>query len=336
MIAKEVSVVTQESDTLLNAGKLSLKIDPAALLKGKLRIGHLRLENGGFYIINESDSTTNIDRVFGSVGEGGGSNVATYPIYPDTKAFELSLSKFRFSMENPYSSSYHRDSGINFSNLMVYDIELEVKDITLSGDSIMASVKNLSFKEKSGYKIDKISSKVLLAPGGVWMKEFSLQDGFSTLNTPVFNMTYSAPNAFSNFINDVSFDANFIESTVSFKTIAAFVPTLSNNNLIINLDGRVEGPVSSLRTKGLVVTSESGLTHLELDARISGLPNTNETMLFADIKNSTTTTNDLAFIISSIKLTYIQINYHHCYIIHVNSILHINSSKIINVKLKND
>lgn len=301
LIAKEISIVSNGNDTLLSAQKISLRIDPRQLISGKkLRFGHIRLESGEFNIVHENDSTTNLDRIFGS-GEKSDKDSTVKPL-PDIEATQVKLSGFRFRMKNPFSAGYNDNNGsVNFSDLDAYNINIDIRDLKVRGDSLSANIKALSLDEKSGFKVKSLSTIGSFARGGIYLKDFTFDDGSSAINAPKLNLLFDSFKAFSQFTDLVHFDVVLSRSKLSFVTLSAFAPSLKENKLLINIDGAIEGPVSGIKTNNLKISSESGLSYLELDARITGLPKIDETTAFLDIKNSTTTTNDIAFIISTIN-----------------------------------
>ncbi len=301
LIAKDISIVSNGKDTLLSAQKISLRIDPRQFISGKkLRFGHIRLEKGEFNIIHESDSTTNLDRIFGS-GKISDKDSTEKPL-PDIEAFQVKLSGFRFRMVNPFSAGYNDKNGsVNFSNLDASNINIEIRDLKVWGDSLSANIKSLTLEEKSGFNIKNLATFGSFANGGIYLRDFSFDDGYSAIDALKLNLLFDSFKAFSHFTDLVHFDVVLSRSKLSFVTLSAFAPSLKDNKLLINIDGAFEGPVSAIKTNNLKVSSESGLSYLELDARITGLPDIDETTAFLDIRNSTTTTNDIAFIISTIN-----------------------------------
>ena len=76
-----------------------------------------------------------------------------------------------------------------------------------------------------------------------------------------------------------------------------------NSSLGFSIDGEVSGPVRDLRSDNLRVTSRSGLSFIDLTAKVIGLPDVSRTMAIAQIKNSGTMFMDLAKIVASIDNT---------------------------------
>ncbi len=301
LIANNLVIMQNETDTLLGAEKISVKLSAKELLKGNIRIDHLTLNSGVFNIIHETDSTTGLDRIFGGSEkkEDNGSGI------PEIFAGKLTISNFRFNMINPFSPEFENGQNsknhINFSNLALSDIYIEISAINYDKTLLSANINQLSFSEKSGFRAEEFSGILSVSPGKIAIEDFIIRDLFSRIEATSFSLSFDNMRDFSDFTQKVVFDANFNNSVIDFRTLAKFAPDLYGNNLALNINGLIQGPVSNLRTQNLKVASESGLTYLDLNARISGLPNTDITIFFLDINNSTTTTTDLSYIIASIN-----------------------------------
>lgn len=300
LIANDLAILYSDKDTLISSAKISVKINPSELLRGKLRFSYVHLYNGVFNLVNETDSTTNIDRIFGNkLSDENEKSPGKLPIF---FIRNLKLHNFRFTLTDPFSANQNvHDSGIEFNNLVLNNINATINRITTSDSSINATISDLNFIEKSGFSLKNLSADFLLAPGGIWLNKLTIDDNKSLLQADYLSLLYNTPKPFSTFTESVTIEAKLTNSHINFATIAYFAPTLYNNKLVINVDGTITGPVSNLRTENLKISSESGLTFIDLNAKIMGLPNIEETIAFVDINNSTTTTTDLSYIISSLN-----------------------------------
>ncbi|MFA6770995.1 MAG: hypothetical protein WCR71_07450, partial [Bacteroidales bacterium] len=300
LIANDLTILYSHKDTLINSSKISVKINSSELLRGKLRFSYIHLHNGVFNLVNETDSTTNIERVFGS--DSKKEKEKSLKNSPIIYVQNLKLYNFRFTLTDAHTPDLgDRNFGINFSDLSVTDINATINDITATDSSINANITKINFKEKSGFTLKNLSAGFFIAPGGIWLDQLIVNDGNTLLKADYLSLLYSVPKPFTTFTESVTIEAKFNKTKLNFATISYFAPTLWNNKLIVNLDGVVTGTVSNLRTEHLKITSESGLTHIDLNAKLIGLPNSDETMAFVDINNSTTTTTDLSHIISSLN-----------------------------------
>lgn len=300
LIANDLTILYSPTDTLVNSSKISVHINTADLLRGKFRFKYINLYDGVFNLVNETDSTTNIDRIFGKNSANDTSD--TIKKIPPVFIQKLTLNNFRFNMINEFNPKFKiKSPGINFSNLEINKIDARFDAISATDSTIKATITNIKFVEKSGFTLKDLSADFYLAPKGISLDNLTLNDGYSFIDANYLSLKYNVPKPFSSFTQSVTLDIILNSSKLNFTSIAYFAPPLWNNRLLLNIDGRITGPVSNLRTENLKVRSESGLTYIDLDAKIIGLPNSKETIAFVDINNSTTTTKELSKIISSLK-----------------------------------
>jgi len=300
LILKDISILYSEKDTLLRCGKISLSLSPGDIIEGKLNFGKLHLYDGVFNLVNIDDSTTNIESMLNkfTVKEDSLSQKKS----PVLKAQEIKLNNFRFNMQNKFNDSILRDSNvINFSDLSLSNLDIDIKRLSLEKEILSASISKVKFREKSGFRLENFSGEAKVGAKGINIKNLFIFDGNSEVNASEFSMQYSSIKDFSDFLEKVYLQADFTNTFVDFNTIAFFAPGLSRNKLALYLTGRVKGTISDLETDSLNVISETGLTNALLNARMTGLPNADSTILDINVIYSSTTTKDLSHIITSLN-----------------------------------
>ncbi len=300
LIIKDIAILYPEKDTLFNCEKISLSLSPGEIIDGKLNFGKLHLYNGVFNLVNIDDTTTNIAAFFNQFSDKedkSGTKRSTL-----LKAQEIKLNNFRFNMCNPFKDSIYRDENvINFSDLSLSSIDLDIKRFSMINDSLSATISKIKFKEKSGFSLKNFSGEAKISSTGVAIKNLLIDDGRSEVNASSFSMKYSSIKDFSDFLEKVHLEADFTNTFIDFNTISFFAPGLTNNELSFYLTGKVNGTVSDLRTDSLNVISETGLTNALISAQMAGLPDSDSTILNVDVLYSSTTSKDLSRIISSLN-----------------------------------
>ena len=298
VIVNDLLVMSNESDTLLSAHKLSTRFKLRDILADRLHFSYVNLSDGVFNLANESDSTTNLSRILAGISRGEEDSTAASP---DIFSKNVKLNNFRFTLRNPYSNK--KDTGsdylIDFSDLSVSKIYVNIQDIYLQKDTLTANIKNISFYEKSGFNLKKLSGEATISPKKTQIENLILSDSYSDIVAKYYYMEYDSGADFSDYVNRVRMGISLNRSRLNFLTLGRFARSLIGNNLNVYLTGEVHGPVSNLRTDKLRISTESGLTNVDVKARFSGLPNTNETMAFVDIENSRSTIEDLKTILYS-------------------------------------
>lgn len=299
LILKDVHVMYSPKDTLISCKKLSISISSGDLIRSsRLTVNKAHLYDGVFNLVSEKGNTTNLARVF-KLGKKDPNDTTTPPF--SFFAGELKLDNFRFTLQNPFPGIKTKEGIINFTDLSLSEINAHVRGIEVIEDTLVADIRNITFNERSGFRIEELKGSLRLSAKEARIDNLLARDRHSVLQANRFSLFYERPSDFAKFTDKVIMEADFNNSYLNFATLARLAPALSRNRLGMYITGKVSGRVSNLRSDNLKITSESGLTYLDLKARISGLPKPEETMAFVDISYCTTTTSDLAYIISSLN-----------------------------------
>ena len=287
-----------QTDTLLAVDKLSVTLKPLDLLKLKIKVNTVSISGGSFNLQNEEGKLTNLDRIFmldkkteKDTVKGG---------MPDMLANKLRIENFRFTMSTPDRIDCQGDSIIDFNNLDVRDIFINISDVHVKSDTIFASVNNISGRDKSGFTLRTLTGHARVSGTEALVSDLCLADNYTTVNAQYFYMKYDSAKDFADFTQKVKMGISLQDTYFSFKTIGRITPTLYGSSLAFHVNGEVSGTVNNLRTKSLMVTSLSGLTFVDVGARIMGLPDVSRTMAVAEVNNSSTTCRDIASIVASI------------------------------------
>ena len=299
LIINDFHILYSEKDTLVNCEKLSMTISAKDLvLNSKLTFKRLHLTNGVFNLVNESDTSTNLSRVFKLSKEESDSSAMKLP---DFIGGEFKLQNFRFNYTNTFTGIQTQDGVINFSDISLDKIDIHIRGIKAFNNTLYADIKNISFNERSGFNIKSTQASLQFTPNQILLTNLDLVESNSRVRANKLSFGFQSFKDFSTFTESVMMEADFNKSFLSFKTLSKFAAELKGNNLSLSINGLVSGTVSNLKTDNLKLTSPSGLTYLDIKARISGLPKADETMAFVDVEYCTTTSNDIAQIVASLS-----------------------------------
>ena len=211
----------------------------------------------------------------------------------------VELDGFDFSMKNYTSSKTPYYGGINWNDLDIRDIQLKAKELRFKGGVMSGEVRSLSFSEKSGYTCNLIKGKAKVGNGKAIIEDFSLNDPWSSINLPLYMMSYSGVEAFQDYIAEVKMDAEFSQSIVDFRTITYFAPQLEGNELIVNVKkGTFSGTVDDFTVSDMHVSSQAGGFSGRLTGRMTGIPEIEKTRIDARIKDFAVTSKGLSRFIS--------------------------------------
>ena len=314
LIIKDISIISTDkspyldslksergySDTLLFVDKLSVNLHIADFIKGQIKLDKIVVDGGEFNLQSEADRRSNLDRIFKLEKNKEKDTVSASP---NLLANTLLVKNFRFTMKNHNRYRFKGDSTINFADLDVKDININISDVHLKSDTLYACINQIAGEDKSGTAIVNLSGKARISGTEALVSDFYLQDKYSVISSKYFFMKYSSPEDLSQFTQKVILGLNMQDAYLNFQSIGKIAPSLADSRLAFFINGEIKGPVRDLRSDDLVVTSESSNSFLNFKVRMQGLPDISRTMAVVEVRNSSTTFNDIASIVSSINNT---------------------------------
>jgi len=303
IIINDLSITYNSNiDTLISCKKLSVSFSARdVFFRNRCNIKKISLSDGQFNLITWADKTTNVDRCFNLYKNI--SKDTTHIFDSKIKINDLRARNIKFTFRDFSSKAPDRHGEcLSFKDLVCDISDLRVKDFKNKDKMFHGNLVNLSLVEqKSGFRIDKLSGNAKIGRRGIFIDDLYLFDSKTELRADYLKFHFNGINSFKNFVDSVKIETSLDNAFISFNTLSKLAPTLKGNSLSIYASGKIEGTISSLKTEDLTITSESGLSFISLNARISGLPDIRETMLFLDINDAETMASDISRIVSSIN-----------------------------------
>lgn len=289
------------TDTLLHCGKISVSLKSTELMKLKVRLNRIYIEDGLFAIQNEGgQGMTNLSRIF-KIDPNRERDTTKKGIPINLLANSLKIKNFRFILNNPDKYIPKGDSIINFTNLDVRNINIDINNVRIERDTIFGRIKKISGCDKSGFALRELNGNIELSSTEARIKDLILADNYTRVIANYFSMKYSSPRDLGEFTELVKLGVELNDSYLSFKTIGRIAPSLYNSTLGLFISGKVSGPVCDLRSKSIQVKSKSGDTFLDVSVRMTGLPDIEQTMSVVEINNCHTTSNDVSRVVGAIN-----------------------------------
>ena len=289
LYAEDVSVVMK--DTLAAVNKMEAKFSLRGLLSETIRLRSLKLNGGKFYLINDTDSTTNLSRFLSLLSKDKNKEAKS-----NTKILlrRVEITDFRVKKQNRFKEGKSDPSQIDFSNLDLKNLNASISNLFYSKDSLSASVNSLTCNEKCGLKVNSLNTDFKMLNGQICFNQLSLTADESIINTDHITLNYKDLKDFNTFTDDVALDIILKNSTLDSKTLVYIAPSFSKSSLKVKLNGAFEGTVRDLKAKYLTVVSQTGQTSATIrNVRIYGLPDKDNTNITADVEKFTTTGKDL-------------------------------------------
>jgi hypothetical protein len=284
------------SDTLMTCGKVSIKFSIADLLAGKIKMRSVAITGGVFNLQQEDSLHNNLERIFRIEKTPTDTAKSKFSM----SARSLTISDYRFRLKNYIKEEEQQrgDSILDFANLDVGDIKVDIKNIRIKNGTTTADVKSITGHDKCGAQIKKLKCNIIINGKKAEARNLVMTDGHSLLKAKSFSLNYDTPHDLADYVRKVKMIGIFDDTYFSFATLKRFSENLQDSRLGLYVTGRIAGTVDNLRSKDLEISTENGQTYLKVDLELSGLPDIKETIAYLDIKHGSTTTPDIAKTIS--------------------------------------
>ncbi len=288
-------------DTLAYIGRLEAGIRDLGLAGGGLSLGEVALEQTRFYM-RQTDSTANATN--STLGELLDKLKSDKPKEKSEKPFTLRVAsvriddlKYRYRKIAPEA----RDYGVNFQDIDIRRLDLHGEELLIVGDSISLRAKHIAMSDHSGLRVDEMSAAFLAVSGhGLRFKELHIATPDSEVKMNYLNLVSESWQSFGDFIHQVHFEGDLVDSRISYATIAYFAPGLREwQSVYRNLSGHFSGTVADMEgTIDRVAVLDTRLQGVRFD--IAGLPDVPNTRFRFEIGSLHTSAPDALWIMHDI------------------------------------
>ena len=278
VVLEDLLVLDKQNDTLLNTPKFLVDLNQFSLKKRIVDVSSIQINNGAFFLKSYKNGSTNLDFIIDYFKSG-----AEPTVKKKNKPFELTFNRIiinnlHFKYKNQKIDTVIK--GVNFDDIELRDFNGIFEGLNTVDHILQTNIKNLTFKEKSGFFLKNLSALTTVDTNQIELKKLLLITNQSRL-TDYYQMSFEKFSDFNDYFNKVRMKANFKNSNLAAKDIAYFTPDLEGMNLNLAIDGHVSGLVNNLRAKQLSIKAGQA-TYIKGDFNVKGLPNWRET--FMDLK----------------------------------------------------
>ena len=198
---------------------------------------------------------------------------------------KVEIADMGFAMKDyKFDRSTYGDQGISWADLDVKDINLKAKGLQFMAGVMSGELSSLSFREKSGYMVENLTGKAKVGRGKTIVEDLHIDDPWSDVRLALYMMSYENVKAFQDFISRVKLDGDILDSSLYFKTISYFAPTLIGNSLKIDISGTMSGYIDDFTFNDIRINSVSSRFRGVAEGRLTGLPEIGSTYLDARLK----------------------------------------------------
>ncbi|WP_443937959.1 translocation/assembly module TamB domain-containing protein [Pedobacter sp. MW01-1-1] len=192
--------------------------------------------------------------------------------------------------------------GMDFNHLKITKLNLGANNIRYDAKGILATVKNGSLNEKSGFILNDLKAAVTYTDKQIRVRDFL----FNTPNTYIennTNLTFNSIEDLTKHPEKVKIQLDLKNTTIGLKDASFFsdaVPAAYRNEKI-KVNASVKGYLNNLNIPQLQITGLKN-THIALEGTIKGLPTIEKTYLDINIQKLATSKRDLLVLVPSSAL----------------------------------
>src|SRR5690606_25859608 len=199
------------------------------------------------------------------------------------------------------------NKGLDYAHLDISNLNLDLKELYFSMDSIQGNLEQLNFKDQSGLEINKLETEFTYTDTGILLNDLFLETPNTVLNDYA-EIGYPSLAALSEKPELMTLKVNLNNSTLGMKDIALLVPTLDTMEVMkplldksFKIDGDLSGSLSDLNTSGLVVRTLND-TYLNLSGNIKNLMDPDNLFVNLNIVNLRTSNRDISRLVAKTML----------------------------------
>jgi len=181
--------------------------------------------------------------------------------------------------------------GIDFSDLDFSKLNFEIKNILMTGDSIMADIKQFTGIEKSGFRLDDFTTNAMFCPRGLNAQNLHITTEKSRLSMDL-KFEYGSLDAFGYFLDSINITARVDPSQLDMRDIVYFAPDIDGMAEIFDFSGKIKGTVTSFTAKDFQFQF-GNYTSFKGNINMNGLPDIEETFVNLKIDEFYTNITDI-------------------------------------------
>ncbi len=266
LVLKNLYVEDLSGDTLFYAKKISTAIRNIKPDGPQLYFDNIQLDSIKLYLLEDPYQQLNIDRIL-SLFEDTTAVTDTVP-----SKFRIYSKKVTLDHSEFILKSYNTEpaEGVNFDFLHLRKISAYLSPLLVTNDTLKVFANNLTATDHSGLFLDSLSMLFISEPNKFRFENVKLHYGESNLNAKYIRLIKTTDTAFSNFLNQVLFQAEILPSKLSTQDLAWFAPEVKDFNLQFHLSGTVQGPVNSLNFNPLNIKLYDSLM-VELNGNLTSV-----------------------------------------------------------------
>ena len=231
-------------NTLLGVGELKVRPIMEDILYGDIHVGRVELTDAEANLITYEDSTRmNLSFLLDAFPKGEKDETGSTTVVAVDRILLRNLN-FQFWNQNRDNPEKTEKGLMDYSHLVVHNINLDMEDLSVVGDSITAVIHHLAASEASGFQLNDLIAQVKVSNHGILLDDLKLQTPHSDLHLDL-HMLFNSYSAISSFVDSVRFDSKIYPTDLLLSDLGPFAEVLYKMPDQLHFEGIMKGPVKS-------------------------------------------------------------------------------------------
>ena len=291
LILDNVKLYDRQDTLMLQASRIAAKVDLMPLIEKKIRISGAQLIGTKAKIYKDGDEPFNFQFIVDAFAKEDTTSspldlkIGALVVRRGDLHFDMTPSKPPRGEASSFSPSGESERGRSFDphHLHLSDLSLTAKVHFIKPDSLSLDLRNLSFAEQSGLRLQKLALEAEVGKTGATVRDLKIELPNTNIQTASLQV-FPKEGRLSD-IKELSMfngQCSMLKGSVCPRDLACFVPKLTNFGDIVNLSTEASLSNGILRLPNLSVSDNNGNLKLLCDATIQDIES--NPSVFADIE----------------------------------------------------
>ncbi len=265
IILDNVKLYDRRDTLMLQASRIAAKVDLMPLIEKKIRISGAQLIGAKAKIYKDGDQPFNFQFIVDAFSK---EDTTSSPLDLQIGALVVRRGDLRFDLlDKPRNTSKFDPNHLHLS-----DLSLTAKVHFIKPDSLSLDLRNLSFAEQSGLRLQKLAIEAEVGKENATVRNFKVDLPNTSINLAKVNANAGLQSfkEKGNLVNSLVVNGD-LNGSVSPRDLACFVPKLANFGDIINLSTEAKLANGILRLPNFSVNDNRGNLSLSSNVTIQDI-----------------------------------------------------------------
>ena len=302
LILKDLYLEDQEGRVMFVANQVAAGFELLPLLDGKIVFTTARLYGFSLNLHKERpDSPLNLQFVIDAFASRDSIKKKRNI---DLRFNSILIKRGNFSFD--IDSERETPGRFNAKHIDIQDISAKIALRALNNDSINAHIKKMSFTEKSGLSLDRLSLNIVGNRDSAFVRDFELKLPNTNLDINLAKIDLSKADSIDALLNNAPIDLNIAPSQICLKDLVGFVPAFKNFSDTIELSAEANGFINNFNLKRLTLKYSDKMLFLG-QMELKNITHPEEAYILGKVNKMYLTTDGIAGIANNFNEKHVQL-----------------------------